>query len=80
MAESVRLAGEYDALAARLGHTPGTVAEELAGLDLGASDHSIEDGQLVWIQLHLDHLADNLEEIAESARSLADRVDSPWWR
>jgi uncharacterized membrane protein YccC len=80
MAESVRLAGEYDTLATRLGHMPGTVAEELAGLDLGASDHSNDNGQLVWIRLHLDHLADNLEEIAESARSLADRVDSPWWR
>lgn len=80
IAESVRLAGEYDTLASRLGHTPDTVAEELAGLDLGASDHSAEDGQLVWIQLHLDHLADNLEEIAQPTRSLAERVDSPWWR
>ena len=80
MAESVRLAGEYDALAARLGHTPDTVAEELAGLDLGASDHAAEEGQLVWIRLHLDHLADDLEEIAQPARSLAERVDSPWWR
>ena len=75
MAESVRLAGEYDALAARLGHTPDTVAEELAGLDLGTSVHSAEDGQLVWIELHLDHLANNLEEIAQPARSLAERVD-----
>jgi hypothetical protein len=74
------LAGEYDALAARLGHTPGTVAQELAGLDLDASDRSIEDGELQWIQLHLDYLAANLREIAESARSLADRVNSPWWR
>jgi uncharacterized membrane protein YccC len=80
MAESVRLAGEYDALAARLGHNPDTVAEELAGLDLSGSDPSVENRQLVWIQLHLDHLAANLEEIAESARLLADRLDSPWWR
>ena len=80
MADSVRLAGEYDAIAARLGHNPDTVAEEFAGLDLSGVDPSVENRQLVWIQLHLDHLAANLEEIGESARLLADRVDSPWWR
>jgi hypothetical protein len=80
MAESVRLAGEYDTLASRLGHNPDTVAEELADLDLSGLDPSVENRQLVWIQLHLDHLAANLEEIAESARLLADRLDSPWWR
>ena len=51
MAESVRLAGEYDAQAARLRHTPATVAEELAGLDLGGSDLSVEDLQVLWIEL-----------------------------
>jgi uncharacterized membrane protein YccC len=80
MAQSVRVAGEYDALAARLGHTPDTVAEELVGLDLDPPDHPVEDGQLVWIQLHLDHLASNIEEIAQPAQSLAERVDSRWWR
>jgi hypothetical protein len=80
MAESVRLAGEYDALAGRLGYNPDTVAEELAGLDLSAMNPSLENRQLVWIQLYLDHLSDNLKEIRESARLLADRVDSPWWR
>ena len=80
MAESVRLAGEYDALAARLGRNPDTVAEELAGLDLSGLDPLVEDRQLVWIRLHLDHLAENVNEIGESARLLADRVASPWWR
>jgi uncharacterized membrane protein YccC len=38
LAEAVRLAGEYDDLSARLGHTPGTVAQELAALHLGPTD------------------------------------------
>ena len=80
MAESVRLAGEYANLAARLGHTPGTVAQELAGLHLGGPNPVTDDDQLVWIHLHLQHLAENLEEIAEPAASVAERASSPWWR
>lgn len=80
MAESVRLAGEYDDLAARLGHTPVTVAQELAGLHLGETEPTTEDAQLTWIHLHLEHLTENLAEIAEPAASVARRASSPWWR
>jgi len=80
LAEAVRLAGEYDELSARLGHTPVTVAQELAALHLGPTDGATEDNQLTWVRLHLDHLVDNLQEVNEPARSVANRISSPWWR
>ena len=79
MAESVRLSGEYDNLAGQLGHTPRTVAQELAGLHLGETKPDTHDARLIWIHLHLEHLAENLGEIAEPAASLAQRASSPWW-
>jgi uncharacterized membrane protein YccC len=80
LAEAVRLAGEYDDLSAQLGHTPGTVAQELAALHLGPTEVGTDDDQLVWVRLHLEHLADNLQEIAEPARAVTDRISSRWWR
>jgi uncharacterized membrane protein YccC len=80
LAEAVRLAGEYDDLSVRLGRNPGTVAQELAALQLGQFDAKTEDDQVTWVRLHLEHLADNLGEIVEPAEAVAERISSPWWR
>jgi uncharacterized membrane protein YccC len=80
LTEAVRLAGEYDDLSVRLGHNPGTVAQELATLHLSQSDARTEDDQVTWVRLHLEHLADNLAEVVEPAQAVAERMSSPWWR
>ena len=80
LAEAVRLAGQYDDLSAQLGHTPRTVAQELAALHLGLTEVGPEDDQLLWVRLHLEHLSDNLEDIAEPARAVTSQISSPWWR
>lgn len=47
------------------------VATELATLHLRQSDAKTEDDQVIWVRLHLEHLADNLAEIVEPAQAVA---------
>jgi uncharacterized membrane protein YccC len=79
--ESAQLAGECDLLAGELGatKTQPTVATELAAISLDHpsppadySDHSM------WVRQYLDHVRENLAELAEPAATFAARRS--WWR
>jgi hypothetical protein len=79
--ESVRLAGQCDGLAALLGRTPGTVAQELASLP--AADGPLLNGlggYLLWVRQHLDHVQRDLASLTEPADLVAERRALPWWR
>ena len=80
MGEAVRVAGLYDGLAAALGHAPVTVAEELARLPLGDPPGVLDDGQVVWVGQHVDHLRRNLDDLSAPAKEVASRISAPWWR
>jgi uncharacterized membrane protein YccC len=80
MGEAVRVAGLSDALATGLGHAPLTVAEELARLPLGDPEGVVDDGQVVWVGQHVDHLRRNLDDLSAPAKDVASRISAPWWR
>jgi uncharacterized membrane protein YccC len=79
MGETVRVAGLYDQLADRLRPSTSTVAEEVAGLRLGVDRRDVTDTRALWVKLHLDHLTQNLDELAAPADVVARRLASPWW-
>jgi uncharacterized membrane protein YccC len=80
MGEAVRVAGLYDGLATGLGGAPVTVAEELARLPLGYPAGLVDDGQVVWVGQHVDHLRRNLDDLRTPAEEVANRISDPWWR
>jgi uncharacterized membrane protein YccC len=80
MGEAVRVAGRYDDLAARLGHTPTTVAQELAGLRLGSGEPAVVEPRSRWVHHHVEHLRLDLDDLDGPAQAVADRLRSPWWR
>jgi hypothetical protein len=80
MGEAVRVAGLYDGLATGLGHAPVTVAEELAGLPLGDLEGVLDDGRVVWVGQHVDHLRRDLDNLNAPAKEVANRISAPWWR
>jgi hypothetical protein len=79
--EAVRLAGVLDDLAARLGRTPLTVAQELAALSTG--DGPVPDvhrSRTVWVREHLDLVERDVTNLVELTASLGDPAARPWWR
>ena len=78
--ESAQLAGECDLLAGELGatRTQPTVATELAAISVDhwspPADHS---DCIMWVRQHLDHVRENLAELAEPAATVAARRS--WW-
>jgi uncharacterized membrane protein YccC len=80
MEEAARVAGLYDGMAAELGHTPTTVAQELASLRLGQATPDLTIPRVLWVSQHIDHLAENLSDLEVPGRIMADAVSRPWWR
>jgi uncharacterized membrane protein YccC len=80
MDETAQLAGRYDKLAAQLGNTPATVAQELADLTFDVSRVTLSDPRAQWVSQHVGHLKLNLDELAEPALAVSDRLSAPWWR
>lgn len=80
VAEAVRVAGCYDDLASRVGRSPGTVAQELAHVNLGDGPAALNEPRARWAWEHLEHLARNLAELAAPAELVAQRRREPWWR
>lgn len=79
MADAVRLAGEYDRLASRLGPMPMTVAEELTHVRLQPAATPSEP-RARWAEEHLRHLRRNVEDLADAAAVVAAAEARPWWR
>jgi hypothetical protein len=78
--EAVRIAGRYDELAARVGRTPATVAQELAHLHIDDDTRGgLHDGRALWADQHLVHLARDLIELSQPAELLASVRSRPWW-
>jgi len=79
--ESAQLAGECDHLAGELGapKTQPTGATELTAIsvDLGPPPAEHSDRGM-WVRQHLDHVKENLAELAEPASQIAGRRS--WWR
>jgi Fusaric acid resistance protein-like len=84
VAESVRLAGQCDGLAALLGRAPRTVAQELAALPAGPGLDGLllngQGGYVLWVRQHLDHVGRDLANMTEPADAVAERRARPWWR
>lgn len=80
VAEVVRLAGRYDALAAELGRVPPTVAQELAALHLDGAAPDTTDPRVAWVDQHVEHLALHLDDLEAPAGVVAERLAAPWWR
>jgi uncharacterized membrane protein YccC len=81
LAEAVRLAGQCDELAARLGRQQPTVAQELARLPLISQDTpSPVTGYAGFIGMHLSQLAGDLAVLDEPARAVSASRARPWWR
>jgi uncharacterized membrane protein YccC len=80
IAEAVRLAGGYDALASVLGRVPPTVAQELAALHLDPPAPGSPEPRAAWVDQHVEHLGLNLDELQEPARVVSARLAEPWWR
>jgi uncharacterized membrane protein YccC len=80
MDDTAQLAGQYDKLAAQLGNTPATVAQELADLTFDASQVTLSDPRAQWVSQHVGHLRLNLDELTEPALAVSNRLSAPWWR
>jgi uncharacterized membrane protein YccC len=81
VAEAVRLAGWCDGVAGQLGRAPATVALELANSVAGdvAPVHT-EEGYLLWVRHHLDHVRHHIADLVEPIAAVAERRSVPWWR
>ncbi len=81
VAEAVQLAGWCDGVAGQLGRAPATVAMELANSVGGdvAPVHT-EEGYLLWVRHHLDHLKHHIADLVEPIAAVAERRGVPWWR
>jgi uncharacterized membrane protein YccC len=81
LAEAVRIAGQCDELAARLGRQQPTVAQELARLPLISQDAPPPvTGYAGFIAMHLTQLAGDLAVLDEPARAVSASRARPWWR
>jgi uncharacterized membrane protein YccC len=80
MGEAARVAGLYDGMAAQLGHSPTTVAQELASLRLGEARPDLTVPRVLWVSQHIDHLAANLSDLEAPGRIMATAASRPWWR
>jgi uncharacterized membrane protein YccC len=79
--EAIRVAGWCDSLAGQLGRLPATAAQELAGVDLGATvPVRTQTAYLLWVRHHLDHVRHHLPDLIEPVRVVAERRSRPWWR
>jgi uncharacterized membrane protein YccC len=79
--EATRLAGWCDVYAGDLGRSSPTAARELAPtmVDQLSVSH-VQQGYLLWVQHHLDHIRDHLADLAEPVTAIHERRGLPWWR
>jgi uncharacterized membrane protein YccC len=86
--EAARLAGWCDGAAAQLGRAPATVARELASvlfadssvLSADSATVPVEQGYLLWVRHHIDHVKRHLADLVDPLAAVAERRVMPWWR
>lgn len=80
LADAVRVAGMYDNLAIRLGGlTQTTVAAELATLEDGEVAPDTAGPRVMWVHEYIEHLQQDVNQLAEPATVLSRRLTKPWW-